>query len=73
MNTAENKESNIRRSCKSLCLICCNQKFVENVFSKIATARPILLAKKLRGHSVLLLFIFPCLHERKQLPLNMTR
>ena len=43
MNTAENKESNICRSCKSIYLICRNQKFVENVFSKIATVRPILL------------------------------
>ena len=76
INTAENKKSNIRRSCRNLCLIFCNQKFDENVFSNNATVRPILLVKHMKGHSVLLLFIFPCLHGYTNvinLPLNMTR
>ena len=76
INTAENKKSNIRRSCRNLCLIFCNQKFAENVFSYNATVRPILLVKNMKGHSVLLLFIFPYLHGYTNvinLPLNMTR
>ena len=70
------KKSNIRRSCRNLYLIFFNQKFVENVFSYNATVRPILLVKNMMGHSVLLLFIFPCLHgytNVNNLPLNMTR
>ena len=58
INTAENKKSNIRRSCRNLCLIFCNQKIAENVFSYNATVRPILLVKNMKSHSVLLLFIF---------------
>ena len=58
INTAEKKNSNNRRSCRRLCLICCSQKFVENVFSNIAPVSPILLVINLKGHSVLLLFIF---------------
>ena len=76
INTAENKKSNIRRSCRNLCLIFCNQKFAENVFDYNATVRPILLVKHMKGYSVLLLFIFPCLHGYTNvinLPLNMTR
>ena len=70
INTAENKKLNIRRSCRNLYLIFCNQKFAENVFSYNATVRPILLVKNMKGDSVLLLFIFPCLHgyrNKKQL------
>ena len=59
INTAEKKKSNDRRSCRNLCLICCSRKFVENIFSSIATVRPILLVINFKGHSVLLLFIFP--------------
>ena len=59
INTAEKKKSNNRRSCRSLYLICCSQKFVENIFSNIATVRPILLVINFKGHSVLLLFILP--------------
>ena len=76
INTAENKKSNIRRSCRNLCIIFCNQTFAENVFSYNATVRPILLVKNMKGHSVLLLYIFPCLHGYTNvinLPLNMTR
>ena len=76
INTAENKKSNIRRSCRNLCLIFCNQKFAENVFSYNATVRPILLVKNKKGRSVLILFIFPCLHGYANvinLALNMTR
>ena len=54
----------------------CNQKFAGNVFSYNATVRPILLVKNMKGQSVLLLFIFPCLHGYTNvinLPLNMTR
>ena len=76
INSADNKKSNIRRSCRNLCLIFCNQKFAENVFSYNATVRPILLVKYMKGYSVLLLFIFPFLHRYTNvinLPLNMTR
>ena len=76
INTAENKKSNIRRSCRNLCLIFCNQKFAENVVDYNATVRPILLVKDKKGHSALLLFIFPRLHGYTNvinLPLNMTR
>ena len=76
INTAENKKSNIRRSCRNLCLIFCNQKFAENDFSYNATVRPILVVKHMKGYSVLLLFIFPCLYRYTNviiLPLNMTR
>ena len=76
INTAENKKSNIHRSCRNLCLIFCNQKFAENVFSNNATVRPILLGKNIKGLSVLLLFIFSCLQVYTNvinLPLNMTR
>ena len=76
INTTENKKSNIRRSCRNLYLIFCNQKFAENFFSYNATVRPILLVKNIKGHWVLLLFIFPCLHgytNVNNLPLNMTR
>ena len=59
INTAEKKKSNNRRSCRSLCRICCSRKFVENIFSNIATVRPILLVINFKGHSVRLLFIFP--------------
>ena len=61
INTAENKISNIRRSCRRLCLICCNQKFAENVLSNIATVGPILLVKYEGSFSPTLL-IFPWLH-----------
>ena len=76
INTADNKNWNMRRSCRNLCFIFCNQKFAENVFSFNARVRPILLVKNMKGHSVLLLFIFPCLHGYTNvinLPLNMTR
>ena len=49
--------------------------FVENVFSTIATVRPILLVKDLRVIRSNL-FIFPCLHgdtNVNNLTLNMTR
>ena len=58
INTPENKKSNIRRSCRKLCLIFCNQKFAENVFSYNATVRPILLVKNMKGHSVLVFVYF---------------
>ena len=76
INAAENEKSNIRRSCRNLCLIFCNQKYAENVFSYNATVRPILLVKNMKSHSVLLLFIFSWLHGDMNvinLPLNMTR
>ena len=76
INTAENKKSNIRRSCRNLCLIFCNQKFAENVFIYNATVRPILLVKNMKGHLVRVVFVFPCLHGYTNvinLLLNMTR
>ena len=59
INTAEKKKSNNHRSCRSLCLICCSRKSVENVFGNPATVRPILLVINFKVHSVLLLFVFP--------------
>ena len=57
-------------SSEGVCCLC-----AENVFSYNAKVRPILLVKNMKGHSVLLLFIFPCLHGYTNvinLPLNMT-